>query len=559
MKRASTVPSTAGLYGRNYLANAAGDLVIVLLNLFTPIEFFKEWQTFLFQGGGGRLLAIFFPAIFILATVLQYIIQRPIVSFIQQVRSGRQPAADLQLRARRRLVNLPLILAVVNLIMWTAVTLLFMLVLYLITSIGVITAVYIFFRGVIIGFMASFLSFFLIDDYNRTRLVPVFFPHGRLAEVPGTVKISIHRKIRVLYSAGTAFSMAILMGTLLLLQWQMEDALVSAVDFGRGIVVFTGVLFAIFIVVALGLHLMVTKTISAPVKAMMALVRKVRRGEFQHKVQVVSNDELGVLGDGMNEMTEGLLERERMRRSLHLAREVQQALLPRHPPDVSGLDISGASVYCDETGGDYFDFIASGQKSIGSVGVVIGDVAGHGISAALLMATARAFLRQRSVQPGSLARVVSDVNRLLAHDVEDTGGFMTLFYLTIDGKQRKLGWVRAGHDPAILYDPVRDVFEPLGGAGIALGINPDARYEHYEKDKLAKGQIILLATDGVWEARNPDGEMFGKDSICRVVRQNAAVSAGEILTAVFDNLNRHAGSQRPEDDMTMIVIKVTDD
>ena len=550
------MPSMAGLYMRNYLANAAGDLVIILLNLFTPIEFFKEWQTFLLQGGGGRLLVIFFPAIFILATVLQYIIQRPIVSFSRQVRSGRQPAADLALRARRRLVNLPLILAVVNLIMWTAVTLLFMLVLYLITSIGVITAVYIFFRGVIIGFMASFLSFFLIDDYSRTRLVPVFFPHGRLAEVPGTVKISIHRKIRVLYSAGTAFSMAILMGTLLLLQWQMEDALVSAVDFGRGIVVFTGVLFAIFLVVALGLHLMVTKTISAPIKAMMALVRKVRRGEFQHKVQVVSNDELGILGDGMNEMTAGLVERERMRRSLDMAREVQQALLPRHPPAVSGLDIACISVYCDETGGDYFDFIDHGRESAGSVSVVIGDVAGHGISAALLMATARAFLRQRSVQPGSLSRVVSDVNRLLAPDVEESGGFMTLFYLTIDGKGRKLNWVRAGHDPAIFYDPAADVFEPLHGAGMALGVNPDAHYEHCEKDNLAKGQIIVLATDGVWEARNSGGKMFGKDSIYRVVRQKAAVSAGEILAAVFDDLNRFAGAQRAEDDMTMVVIKV---
>jgi sigma-B regulation protein RsbU (phosphoserine phosphatase) len=409
---------------------------------------------------------------------------------------------------------------------------------------------------VIIGFMASFLSFFLIDDYCRTRLVPVFFPHGRLAEVPGTVKISIHRKIRVLYSAGTAFSMAILMGTLLLLQWQMEDALVSAVDFGRGIVVFTGVLFAIFLVVALGLHLMVTKTISAPIKAMMALVRKVRRGEFQHKVQVVSNDELGILGDGMNEMTAGLVERERMRRSLDMAREVQQALLPRHPPAVSGLDIACISVYCDETGGDYFDFIDHGRESAGSVSVVIGDVAGHGISAALLMATARAFLRQRSVQPGSLARVVSDVNRLLVPDVEESGGFMTLFYLTIDGKGRKLNWVRAGHDPAIFYDPAADVFEPLHGAGMALGVNPDAHYEHCEKDNLAKGQIIVLATDGVWEARNSGGKMFGKDSIYRVVRQKAAVSAGEILAAVFDDLNRFAGAQRAEDDMTMVVIKV---
>ena len=440
--------------------------------------------------------------------------------------------------------------------MWTVVTLLFILVLYLITSMGLVTALYVFFRGVIIGLMAAFISFFLIDDYCRNELVPWLFPSGHLARLSGTIKVPILRRIRVLYSAGTGAPMLILVGTLALILWQMEDTFVSAVDFSKGIFIFILVLYAIFIVIGFGLNILVAKSILLPIKGMRDLVKRVRKGEFHHTVAVVSNDELGVLGDGMNEMTAGLVERERMRRSLDMAREVQQALLPRHPPKVSGLDIASTSVYCDETGGDYFDFIDSDNAPAGRVSVVIGDVAGHGIPAALLMATARAFLRQRSVQPGGLSRVVSDVNRLLAHDVEDSGGFMTLFYLTIDGKSRQLNWVRAGHDPAIFYDPASDVFEPLHGAGIALGVNPDAHYEHCEKDNLVKDQIIVLATDGIWEARNPGGEMFGKDSIYRVVRQNAAASAGEILTAVFDALSRFCGLQRPEDDMTMVVIKM---
>jgi sigma-B regulation protein RsbU (phosphoserine phosphatase) len=292
---------------------------------------------------------------------------------------------------------------------------------------------------------------------------------------------------------------------------------------------------------------------------MMDLVSKVRQGDFKHRVQVVSNDELGVLGDGMNEMAEGLIERDRMRQSLYLAKEVQQALLPRTDPQISGLDIASTSVYCDETGGDYFDYLASDGLISGEISVVVGDVSGHGVSSALLMATARAFLRQRSGLPGSISQIVSDVNRQLAQDVEESGGFMTLFYLVLNAKEQRLSWVRAGHDPAILYDPVADAFEELHGSGVALGVQPDARFEQNEKNNLSAKQVIFLGTDGIWEARNPLGEMFGKDKIYQIIRQNSAASAREILSICFDRLNRFLEGRAPEDDVTMIVIKMIDD
>jgi sigma-B regulation protein RsbU (phosphoserine phosphatase) len=189
---------------------------------------------------------------------------------------------------------------------------------------------------------------------------------------------------------------------------------------------------------------------------MMRVVDKVRDGDFHQKVKVVSNDELGDLGDGINEMTVGLIERDQIRQSLYLAKEVQQALLPRSVPDIKGLDIASASVYCDETGGDYYDFFVPEEPDAGRISIVVGDVSGHGISSALLMTTARAFFRQRSALPGRISAVVSDVNRLLAHDVADSGGFMTVFLLSIDRLNRRLSWVRAGHDPALLYDPDRE-------------------------------------------------------------------------------------------------------
>ena len=233
--------------------------------------------------------------------------------------------------------------------------------------------------------------------------------------------------------------------------------------------------------------------------------------------------------------------------------------MPRTDPQISGLDIASTSVYCDETGGDYFDYLASDGLNSGEISVVVGDVSGHGVSSALLMATARAFLRQRSGLPGSISQIVSDVNRQLTRDVEESGGFMTLFYLVLNAKKQRLSWVRAGHDPAILYDPVDDAFEELHGSGVALGVQPDARFEQNEKNDLSANQVIFLGTDGIWEARNPLGEMFGKDKIYQIIRQNSAASAREILSICFDRLNRFLEGLAPEDDVTMIVIKMIDD
>jgi sigma-B regulation protein RsbU (phosphoserine phosphatase) len=235
--------------------------------------------------------------------------------------------------------------------------------------------------------------------------------------------------------------------------------------------------------------------------------------------------------------------------------EVQQNLLPKSNLKIDGFDIAGRSIYCDETGGDYYDFIMSGEAKDRNIGVAIGDVSGHGIPAALLMATVRSSLWQRLSLPGSIDRIITDVNRQLARDVEDSGQFMTMFYLTIDSVDQGLKWVRAGHEPGIFYDPDADTFEELKGPGIALGVSEEWQYEMNERNGLAPGQIIVLSTDGVWEAHNPDGEIFGKERFNEIVRQHAGQKADEIIEAVITAVNQFQDDSGAEDDITLIVIK----
>ena len=117
-------------------------------------------------------------------------------------------------------------------------------------------------------------------------------------------------------------------------------------------------------------------------------------------------------------------------------------------------------------------------------------------------------------------------------------------------------WVRTGHDPAIFYDPTTDTFDELQGNGVALGIEESWRYAENEKTGLAEGQIIFIGTDGIWETKNAQDQMFGKDPIFEIIRQHSKARAEDIMKAVISALNRFRGDLSPEDDVTLMVIKI---
>jgi len=320
----------------------------------------------------------------------------------------------------------------------------------------------------------------------------------------------------------------------------------------RFVWVLTFIIIVLGVLLSLGLGLY----FSRPIKMLKIGTEAISSGHLDHRVPITRNDELGDLGLAFNQMAEGLKEGHLMRQSLELAMEIQQNLLPKDDPRVRGLDIAGKSIYCDETGGDYYDFIKLKEDGKGKIGVVLGDISGHGIPSALLMATARAFIRQRSFLPGSLAEIITDVNLLLCADVMDSNSFMTLFYMAIDTGAKGFKWIRAGHDPAIFYDPETDTFEELRGPGIPIGVVPDWNYEENEKTGLKKDQIIVISTDGIHETFNRQGEMYGKAPVFEIIRKNKDAAAKEILAAVIADLSRFRQGLDLQDDVTLIVIKV---
>jgi len=305
---------------------------------------------------------------------------------------------------------------------------------------------------------------------------------------------------------------------------------------------------------AILLAVLFSRTVTRPLQALMEGIRQRAAGKVDARVDIASRDEFGDLARVFNNMGPLLEEHVRLEHSLALATEVQRNLLPAGDPQIEGLDISGRSSFCDQVGGDYYDYLVAGKHKEGKLGVVIGDVSGHGVPAALLMTTIRALMHQRAAFPGCIDCDLSDINRQLCRDIRDSGRFITLLYAEFDVRAKIVRWVRAGHDPTIVYDPQSDAFDELGGEGMAMGVSEDAAYVEYLRD-LEAGQVFAFGTDGIWETRNADDELFGKDRLRKLIRTHAAKSAEGINDAVMQAVADFRSDLQQEDDVTLVIVK----
>ncbi len=297
-----------------------------------------------------------------------------------------------------------------------------------------------------------------------------------------------------------------------------------------------------------------SRKVLSPLIQMTHAAEKISEGDLSVHVEVHTGDEREKLAEAFNSMIPKLQDHMRITKAMELAQEVHITLLPEAPPSIKGLDISGASISCDETGGDYFDYYNPPLHE--GTGIILGDVTGHGVSAALLMTTGRAHLKHASGHKSSLASRIGEVNRLLCSDIGETGRFMTLFCMEISQDNKSATYVRAGHDPATIYNPAtgqkRDL---MGSPMLALGIFNESEYEEESVD-LNEGEIIFIGTDGIWEARNHNDEMFGRDRLDELIFANADKDAAEIQQLIIAAVYKFQDGMEQEDDITLVIIKI---
>jgi len=502
-----------------------------------------------------RTLMHYAPYYDIPVTLIEIIIiilyERPIRHLIKNIYLRKNSFPSEILDARRRLLNEPFFLMALNLLSWIGAALV-----YYVLARGLVLqpelATELIVNSLLTAVISVLATFFLLQYCIQHWLAPVLFPEGGQSRVTGVLRMKVSTRLAALIAAACLAPLLIIGVTLYGAERQRlygahPDAILDQLSSTLTVELI------LFSLLAAGLTYLVTVNLSRPFRDIIAVLHQIKSGRLNERVQVVSNDELGYTGDAINDMAGGLQERERMRRSLSLAREVQQSLLPSTAPQIPGIQIVGKSLYCDETGGDYFDFMELERSGSRRLAAVIGDVCGHGVSAALLMTSIRALLRARTNLPGGPQEIIRFLNRQISLDTEETGQFVTLFYLEVDPQTRALEWVRAGHEPAYLYRPQADRFETLDGQGAALGIEGESRYAA-NRSFAHPGEILVLTTDGIFETRRRR-EMFGRRRFMDVVRRAHQLNAAGIRDAVLEAVDDFRGRLPQEDDVTLVVIK----
>ncbi len=295
--------------------------------------------------------------------------------------------------------------------------------------------------------------------------------------------------------------------------------------------------------------------VSKPIHDLAQASARLGEGDYESRVDIRTGDELERLGEVFNEIGPRLKEHEKMQQSLLLAKEIQQRLLPQSAPHIENFDIAGLCRYSDETGGDYYDFISLDEIAPNKVSIVLGDVTGHGIGAALLMASARSMLRNNVRHYAyDLSKIMYELNNELTQDT-DPGKFITLFFGVLDGGDRSLFWSLGGHDPAILLRKASDQVEELTSVGVPVGFIKDMNFEQAGPVHLKQGDIMIIGTDGIWEAENDKEEMYGKDRLIQTIIKNNEKSAIEICQKIVDQVIEFCKPRTPADDVTVVIVK----
>ena len=297
------------------------------------------------------------------------------------------------------------------------------------------------------------------------------------------------------------------------------------------------------------------RKLTGAIGAIVEDVGKVAGGDLAHTIRSVETKEFAELESGINTMIKKILlyteELERKKAELQVAADIQQAFLPKDLPPIPGFDLAALNIPAREVGGDFYDvFPIKDAKHA----LVMADVAGKGVPASLFMALSRTAVRIVSRWERSAQRVMDGSNTIFMEDSGSTS-FVTVFYAILDGQERTLSYVNAGHNPPLLLH-ADGTFEELGPTGPVIGLVDDPGYEEGQV-RLRKGDVLVMYTDGITEAINVREEMFSDERLREVVRASADLPASAMAGAIRDAVQAFCGDASQFDDMTILVLKVT--
>lgn len=250
-------------------------------------------------------------------------------------------------------------------------------------------------------------------------------------------------------------------------------------------------------------------------------------------------------------LLEHYAEKQRIERDLNIARDIQQGLIPKKPPEVAGFDIAGWNKPADETGGDCYDYLT---LSDGCLAMTIADATGHGIGPALMIAECRALFRATISLSHDLAAVVTRINNLLCEDLPDDR-FVTAFFGLLSPETATLSFLSAGHGPLIKYIRKTDEFAELTAGGVPLGIMADVPFDPPETFEMAPGDMMVLVTDGFFEWQSKGNEQYGTERMFQVLREHRDRPCKEIIEALYRSVIAFAPGTVQADDLTAMIVK----
>jgi sigma-B regulation protein RsbU (phosphoserine phosphatase) len=317
-----------------------------------------------------------------------------------------------------------------------------------------------------------------------------------------------------------------------------------------------------------GIHL--TRTITGAVDDLYEGTQRVNRGDFSYRIPVRARDQLSGLAESFNTMTVSLerlvresTESQKLQSELEIASQVQRQLFPKQLPNLHGLELMGICRPARVVSGDYYDFVAFDNQCLA---LAIGDIAGKGISAALIMAGVQSALHAQLYQSRGAAsgddscgilktlapdRLVSQLNRQL-YESTSASTFATFCYLTYDDAEGRLTYCNAGHLPPLIVG--HDGTRRLTRGGLVLGILPDASYES-ESVILRRGDLLVCYTDGITEPENSYGGEFGEDRLIQVIQKVYNRPSREVAAAILQAVEAWSDSPEAADDMTLLVAR----